>query len=266
MNRDNKVDHLEKVKKIALDSGNNFHSKVVQNLRKNDWETIVSPHYSDNFTDKPREVDIIASKVESVIDFHKPICDVEARLLIECKYVTEETLFWFDKRDQEKSRNRVMDDVGISSHIDFASVQDHHYLKNDFVAKIFDSSKSTRGEYQGFYSAVNQVLNALIYYRYKSLHHKNFRHKTIPYPVIVINSFDKIFKTTIDDSPNGIESISEPFQLEVNYAFVDNQGKERLEYFLIDVVSLDKLNEFINENVLSDDIYKIKQYLLYQLG
>ncbi len=49
----------------------------------------------------------------------------------------------------------------------------------------------------------------------------------------------------MNDNTGKTEQIEEPFQLEVNYAYVDKDRAGRNEYFLIDVVSIDKLAGFL---------------------
>ena len=56
------------VKDIINKSGNGFHARVVKLLRNDNWTVLVSPYYSDNFTDKPREIDVIAEAFNSLKD------------------------------------------------------------------------------------------------------------------------------------------------------------------------------------------------------
>ena len=41
---------------IVKEHWHSFHARVVATLRDLDWTVVVSPYYSDNFTDKPREL------------------------------------------------------------------------------------------------------------------------------------------------------------------------------------------------------------------
>ena len=52
--------HSSSIQDIVEKSGHNFHCQVVNFLRENGWTALISPYYNDNFTEKPREVDIIA--------------------------------------------------------------------------------------------------------------------------------------------------------------------------------------------------------------
>ena len=101
--------------------------------------------------------------------------------------------------------------------------------------------------------AINQNLNATVYYRNKSdlklaMPQKGYVDKVlkrVSYPIIVVNSFEHFFSTSMADTTGKVEQITEPFQLEVNYAYIDKDRNGKNEYFLIDVVSIDKLPDFL---------------------
>lgn len=44
------------------ESGNNLHLDVADFLKRKGWLVDISPYYCDEFTDRPREVDIIATR------------------------------------------------------------------------------------------------------------------------------------------------------------------------------------------------------------
>lgn len=60
-----------------------------------------------------------------------------------------------------------------------------------------------------------------------------------------------------------VEKITEPFQLEVNYAYTDISKVARSEYFLIDVVSLEKLPEFL-ANIAKTDVGVISEHIRWE--
>ena len=89
-------------KDLIEQSGNNFHLEIVNLLRKNGWETEVSPYYYDDVDDKPREIDILAKKPIFVLKGQeKPTYNVY--LFIECKNLKEEVVFWPDDLNKDKS-------------------------------------------------------------------------------------------------------------------------------------------------------------------
>lgn len=276
MNKLNKKDDKEEIRKVILYSGNSFHSKVVNLLRTEGWSVLVSPYYSDNFTDKPREIDVLTEKLFDIQERSTWYGTITVRLFIECKYITGKTVFWFDKKDKERAVLRIIKDSGLEGPESNTAIQSHHYFSEQQVAKLFTSETNKSEENEPINKAINQNLNATIYYRNKSdlkiikipkgRVDKNL--KVIPYPIIVVNSFDNFYRVSMDNEEE-IEKITEPFQLEVNYAYKDNnifidehRGDYRNEYFLIDVVSLAHLPSFL-KSIENTDVDVIKQKLAW---
>jgi hypothetical protein len=211
----------------------------------------VSPYYSDNFTDKPREIDIIAERLYDANEHGTVFGGINARLFIECKYVNVDTVFWFDDKDKNRAVERIINDTGLEHPSHNTNIRQHHYFDDAPVAKLFSSRKTSGEDGDLINKAINQNLNALIYYRdrYNRISEPNSRYKIlqqIPYPLIVVNSFEKFFRTNMADDTGSTVPITEPFQLEVNYAYIDKNKSGRNEYFLIDVVSIDKLPSFFS--------------------
>lgn len=240
----------KEVREIIEKSGNRLHTQVVNLLRKEGWNVLVSPYYSDNFTDKPREIDIIAEKKFDVKEFAEGwLGTIDMRLLIECKYLNGKTVFWFDAKDKEKAAERVKKDTGMEyPHCDTTGL---HHLDDTPVAKLFVSEKSRGDETEPWSKAINQNLNALVYYRNKTdliLSDKHYAQQPllhVSYPLIVCNSYDNLYRTNIADEDEKIEPINKPFQLEVNYAYTNMARVGINEYFLIDVVSSKLLASFL---------------------
>jgi hypothetical protein len=235
---------------IIRQSGHSFHARVVKLLRDLGWSVIVSPYYSDNFTDKPREIDIIA---ERPFRYEHPAFglygDVVVQLFIECKYVLAPTVFWFDAKDVERAVARIRTDTGWPDPRRGKGLNQHHYLSSNPVAKLFSSGSGRSDENEAFSRAINQNLNALVYYRHRGglvLSHsssgKTLGH--LAFPIIAVNAFDNMYSTDMADS-SIVNPVVEPFQLEVNYAYTDKDRNGHNEYFLIDVVSLAHLTDFL---------------------
>lgn len=242
-----------KVNEIMEKSGNGFHSRVVKLLREQKWIVLVSPYYSDNFTDKPREIDIVAERKFDINEFIGGwLGTLDIRLFIECKYITGDTVFWFDSKDKNRAIERMMSDTGMEHPDRNINIRKLHYFSDMPVAKLFSSEKSRGEDNELMNKAVNQSLNALVYYRHRGgliPENPRIRNRTlrqVPYPLIVVNSFEHFFSTSMDDDTGKVEPITEPFQLEVNYAYVDKDRNSHNEYFLIDVVSIDKMEEFLS--------------------
>jgi hypothetical protein len=258
------------IKDIIENSGNNHHYQVVEFLREKGWTVLVSPYYNDKFTDKPREVDIIAEKPFDIKEWGTWFGTLNVKLFIECKYITKPTVFWFDKKDMGRAIERMTKDTSIS--VNNTNIQKLHYYTEKNVAKLFSSSPEKNLDNELFFKAISQSINALMDYRggdsiiQKSDPHRkiNIIH-TISYPVILCNSFSNLYR--VDTSlPNGYISISDNFQMEVNYAYRSNITNSSVyEYFILDMVSFDKLDDFL-KNLEESDIKTISEYHAHTQG
>jgi len=251
----------DSIKELLEKNANRFHFEVVNFLRDNSWEVLISPYYKDNITEKPREIDIIAEKEFPVKGFpdrfaEKEIGNVNVKLFIECKYIKNSILFWFDKKDEEKARKRVEKDLSPLKlpESEAATIYKHHYLNKEQVAKLSESTKNKTQEHEIIYKALNQSLNAMIYYKNtppiisKVKGNGLSTFKTINYPLILCNSFDKFYRVTNSEGKTKYSKIlGKSFQLEVNYVYFDKLLKgDNVDYFLIDIIDFVKFNDFLH--------------------
>lgn len=250
----------DKIQEIIEASGNKFQASVIRFLREKEWDVLISPYYNDYATDKAREIDIIGEKAFEVKDNlwgrHKGWTNV--RFIIECKYISTETVFWFDAKDKKKAEEMVIRETPLEK--DNTYTQKHHYMQDERVAKLFASEKGKDLSNEPIYKAVNQCLNAMIYFRHEPPMLPNPRIlTTVCYPVIVLNDFGKIFSINIGET--SYSNITEKFfQLEINYAYLDTNKRNTNEYFLIDVVDFKYLDDFLNE-IETKDVGAIKVML-----
>jgi hypothetical protein len=237
---------------IIEKSGNRLHTQVVNLLRKEAWSVLVSPYYSDNFTEKPREIDIIAERKFDVTEvFDEWLGTLNVRLFIECKYLKGKSVFWFDAKDRERAAERIKKDTGME-HPNY-DISKLHHAGTAPVAKLFATDKG--GDENDVWSkAINQNLNAFVYYRGKTDLipqrdrrgvHRPLLH--VSYPLIVCNSLNEVFRTDMADETEKVEPVKEPFQLEVNYAYTNSAHVGINEYFLIDVMGIDQLSAFLTK-------------------
>lgn len=253
---------------IVNTNGNNHHAKVVSKFRSLGWQTLVSPYYSDNFTDKAREIDVIVEKDYDINDIDR-IDPLRVRFFLECKYIAQETVLWFDSKDMHRTRELVDSVFNAETSRKYPyKVNSYHYGDDAPVAKLFGSKGGRAEENEVLSKAINQCLNAYIYYRNETTAptpRGGWLSSTLSYPVIVCNSFEKFRKASMSDSSAPLESIIEPFQLEVNYAYLDSEKKPKNEFFLIDVITIDHIDEYIkkieSKDVVqeSDDI-RVRSY------
>lgn len=131
------------------------------------------------------------------------------------------------------------------------------------MAKLFSSEKSKDLVNEPIYKAINQNLNAMVYFRHdapiQQQEHRILR--TVCYPIIILNDFKKIFSVNIGESSySGITD--KFFQLEINYAYLDPDKRNMNEYFLIDVVDFSHLDDFLSE-IKTKDVEAFKVMMGY---
>lgn len=243
---------IDDVKAIIAQSGNTFHCKALKYLQEKGWTVLISPYYNDNVSSKPREIDLIAEKAFVAKDrWGKSFETVNVKLFIECKYISQKTVFWFHNKDKQKAEKLVTQTTPLQT--DNIYTKKHHYLGEvDSVAKLFADERKKSADNEIFYKVLNQSLNAMVYYRNKESIIKlpNGRNgyilKTVNYPVIVCNSFENLYRVEIDTNADPL-NITENFQLEVNYAYMTPNGSNKNEYFLIDILNFDLFDSFLEK-------------------
>ncbi|HEY9895432.1 MAG TPA: hypothetical protein V6D34_08485 [Candidatus Sericytochromatia bacterium] len=258
------MNEIEKVKSIITNSGNSFHCKTLNYLKEKEWSVLISPYYNDNFSDKPREIDLIAEKEFSIKDrFSNQVGNISVRLFIECKYIPQLSVIWFHDKDKNKAEKLVVNTTPLRANNSYTN--QHHYIGSDNkAAKLFASEKQSNVENDPLYKALNQCLNAIVYYRnYPFIIQTPSEDQrntlwTLNYPVIVCNSFNNFYGIDIDLNQEPIK-ISDNFQLEVNYAYMDISKKHKNEYFLIDVLAYEKIDSFLE--ILQEDVTLIGHYI-----
>lgn len=251
---------LEDIQKIIDESGNSFHCRVVNHLSKKGWNTLISPYYMDSTANKPREIDLIAEKYWlRKGHFDSRYGAVVIKLFIECKYIPQPNVFWFDTRDTSAATEWLVSNTPLKK--DNMFTEQHHYLSSGpSVAKLFASKNHPKTENEPIYRALNQSLNAMVYLRGHESIIPDIREGHIPIlsvtemPVIICNSFDNFYQVNMNSSDPPM-SIDESFQLEVNYAYADNNGQQHSEYFLLDVVNFSRIDNFLD--IIENDVSAI---------
>lgn len=241
----NLMDALKEIKDLVDSSGNTFHVKVARWFECHGWYVVVSPYYMDNSQAKAREIDLVVERPWPIHDtFGRPTGDVVIRLYVECKYLTSYSAFWFAKKDMDLVEELICSSGIFSKNNSYTNR--HHYLADNFAAKLFATRGS--GENDPFYKALNQVLNALVSLRTHPLRHPSVLKRgsckaILEYPVVICSSFNKVFEIDFYGHAEN-KPVEGNFQLEVQYAYTAKTGQPCNQYFLIDIVSEDKLDDF----------------------
>lgn len=244
---------MKKKEEIKPD-GNDFHYEVKKALVDAGWIVRMSPYYNDAFSEKPREIDIIAEKVFPDMDGSMYTGAVIARLFVECKYIVEQTTFWFEKRNSDKAKKVVNRTRAFhETEENYEVLHLHHYLSESLIAKLYKTfGKNADGD--PIFKAITQCLNATIYYRYHPTDLRSkYNHQSVTelnYPIIVCNSFEKFIKKDTTVGSNQLP-ITEPFLLEVDYAY-KMADKPTEEMFYIDVTDINALKNFETATLLGE--------------
>ena len=244
---------------FATSTGNSFHSKVVAKFRENKWHTSVSPYYLDASTNRAREIDLIAEKAWSVPAFYGGGSRLHIKLFVECKYVAEKTVFWFDTKDVAAAKRWLARNTPLPDKINFYTDKHHYIQGGSTVAKLFGTKADRETDREAIYRALNQALHSMVYLSRKGSIIPNHEGGHLPsriveLPVIVVNSFDKFFR--VDMGEEEVTPLRDNFLLEVNYAYLDPQKGNRSEYFLVDVISYETLDDFFRS--LEGDVDAMK--------
>lgn len=249
---------------IVNESGNSFHCRVTNHLKEKGWHTLVSPYYMDGSTNKPREIDLIAEKLwVSNSRRYGQRYAVIIKLFIECKYIPQPNVFWFSDKDNAAATDWVVSNTPLPKDNTFTKM--HHYLASGSkVAKLFASKNKSGPENEVMYRALNQSLNAMVYLRGREsiipeIRAGDFSKSTsVEMPVVLCNSFEKFYRVEMDNS-DAQQKLAENFQLEINYAYLELDGKRRNDYFLLDIVNFEMIDSYLN--VLEVDAKAILQFL-----
>lgn len=239
------------IENIITNSGNEFHLEVVQFFRERGWAALVSPYYTDNLTNKPREIDIICEKSFPIERYGIIRDSVTVRLFIECKYIRNKTVFWFDNADTAKLGKKLANEFDVKSSPlldDFATVKllipGHHYFISEKVAKLFSSENNRGIDQEIIYKALNQCLNSLIYYRQNGsaiVSSDSGGSYLLTYPVIICNNLNNFYEA------KERQRIERDVLIEINYAYVDLRQVNKNEYFVVDLVNFQSLGIFLDQ-------------------
>ena len=155
-----------RLKKIISESGNNLHLEVVKMLEEKSWKVNLSAYYYDDTNNKPREIDIVASKPlayfkgqpgELVKDFQA--YSVNVFLFIECKYFKNEIAFRI--HETNKNKEAVVCE-GINKDEFLEEVKNfHHYLKFSAIAQLYDAVPEDQDK---IFNAITQPVKSLTFF------------------------------------------------------------------------------------------------------
>lgn len=237
-------------KKLVEESGMIPHLKATNILRPKDWSVLVSPYYYDSISDSIRETDLIAEKQFNTGYGDGSSVLLNIQLFIECKYIKQEVVFWFDHIDKRRAIVALEKETGLDiveagyKHVGDIAATEFRYFSEDSVAKLFSANLNKEDV---IYKAMNQSLHAQLNRSKQGKHPINLPFNTrqgatthiVQYPVIVCENFSNLMRVEFEDNNSyTVQALKDYFILETNY---------RDDYFLIDIVDVDYLDAFLNK-------------------
>jgi len=264
----------EKINKLIINSGIVSHYKVLDILRKKEWSVLISPYYYDNIASATKEIDIIAEKQIDFVDKFDKDVQINIQLFLECKYIKNEIVLWFDAVDMDKAVLKLEEITGLTilhKKLDAdIKPENFHYLENKNVVKLFSTNTNKEDV---MYKAISQCLNSQIYYEqwiYGTIMNPFSNEaisRIIKYPVIVCDNFDNLVEVKFNEKNDfSTCQIENSFLIETNYTHLDKTGKlVESSYFLIDVVDFDYFEKFLDKiemetrSLLEPHFYKNKK-------
>lgn len=254
----------DKIQKIIDKSGNDLQFQVAEYLGGHKWEVSISPYYNDPATGKSREIDIVATRKWFIKDsFGRELGELLIRFFIECKHIKDPAVLWFRQKNMTSAMELAKDNNILSDKPDDYLGRDqtpaqHHYVDNIQVAKV----AAKGGKRDDIFEAMNQCLNGLIFFGSSGNINSPYY---IDYPIIITDSFRNLHRRDVN---TGHTPITDPFQLEVDYSYKqfrsDGKTIDIIKYFLIDIVSFDKLDSFL-QDLEGRDIELLRKNLHWDL-
>lgn len=264
----------QELKNAIRESGNNLHLEVAKFLKDLGWSVDISPYYCDDFTDKPREVDIIATRKIQILIGAQPEDTknwFNVVLFIECKNFTKNINFRVFDNDEGMSKEilcRCACNLQIGNILKNSTLlNNHHYLTESNTAKLYEfekESKSRNEQNDDIFKAMTQSVKSFLFFKEKK---SGDVRGSINYPLIIYDKIDGIhamYKNDTEDSY--LDSLKKEkraiFYLRYSYPKT-TFGVPGIQYptedFYIDFVHKDELSKFL-EDIEKNEIEKIKEF------
>lgn len=226
--------------------------RVAKLLREMWWNVEVNQFYLDPYTEKPREIDIIADR--SYIISTRPshfgwITEekVQMRIFIECKYIKDIILLFSKDRDEAKTMKAFMSIVPYAKLNEGATNRtlptwpdNHRYFKQNKVVHQSDDNSERwfwiNWAQQLFHWISSKTRASQIQYK-------------VDYWVILVKDFSNIWVSYLGNEPEGLK---EPTFFIMDY--VDNTGKPT--YSIADIISEEWLRAFVLDREAEFELLK----------
>lgn len=253
----------ESIQKLIETSGHNLPFRAKGILEAAGWKVETSKYYSDLVTGKPREIDLVATKnfLIKVGFFGRRQATITIRFFIECKHLPGPVVFWMDKKRVEDA-TKLAKDNSILRHKQDACLRYnagnqnlvHHYVEDDQVAKVWNSGKG-----DAIFESVVGSIHSQIFFENLSL-----SPYTVNFPLVLVEPGPDadLIETMGESVP--YSNAREGLQVEMDYAVKKPECLPEQRYFLVDVVKLTALSNFLKK-IEDNDIAILKLVLDWSL-
>jgi hypothetical protein len=232
----------ESLEKIIKNSGNYLHLHIVELLEKCDWKVDLSSYYYDDTNDKPREIDIVASKTIELKSFSSQNLTIAPEgfkliLFIECKYFKEEIAFHMrDYEGVDQARSIIVERMNKGEVLTDIN-NNHHYFNFKKIGKLYDCQIS-----KDVFDAITQPIKSLTFFKARNLEMGFY------YPVVVFSGIDGIYQLETNDASD-LQSIKSkkvvPFGVNYSYRSPISDTLET-QLFNVDFVEESMLEGYLN--------------------
>ena len=243
-------------------SGNNLHLQVVEVLESAGWIVELSAYYTDDLTDKPREIDIYArKKIDVLSHFGDPVGSFSVYLFAECKYFSSEIAFRVQPAKKNREAIVLVGMRGFNEQLE-RFYTSHHYMTIRKVGKLYDAYDAAGAQPKtraSVFDGLTQSVKSLLSFRDKGLS------MGVCYPAVIYSGIDGLYElegSDIDLAGKTKETLS---AFELNYAYRSSATNALLsDYFIIDFLHQSKLNDYLT--ILERDSQALAGCLTWELS
>ncbi|MFA7193792.1 MAG: hypothetical protein WC087_02660 [Candidatus Paceibacterota bacterium] len=250
MNEKDEAQRKVNLQKIVDESGHKLHTEVVKLLEEYDYKTEISPYYVDSYTDKPREIDIVARKVIPVFEGSNED-NVYLVFALDCKHLKEDVVFWNFKNEKH---HKALKMIGNEDQlIDKRGEDGFIYFRADKISRLFQSGSSRTSNdpiSDPIYKACVQAINGTIFAREHSAG------PALIYPIVVVDGPGKLYEA------KNLETDISSTLVHIDYSYYSDRQpnkKPTREPFYVLIVRKEKLIEAITLLQNEANIMKLQQ-------
>ncbi|MDA2936477.1 hypothetical protein MYX06_04635 [Patescibacteria group bacterium AH-259-L05] len=250
----------EELKKIIQNSGNNLHMRVVDKLEALGWDVDLNSYYYDDTAGKPREIDIVASRLYLINDsFQNPVDSFKIYFFIECKYFSKDICFRLHKvEDRKKIDAIILWGLNKDEVLRSGLAQKHHYLLESDLAIVYDTIPKNQNK---IFNALTQPVKSLSFFKERR------PTKAFYYPIVVYDGIPGVYYMESITDLNDLDSLRRESILTfgVNYSYKSVVSDElNTQYFCIDFIHFNKLKYFLDNSIKpeADEIVKFLHFRL----